>query len=89
MRNVFFVVISLFTFSAHADEDFKAKDFVQANCTRCHDATVYTRPDRRITDVAGLKAQVQRCDNNVGTMLFEEDIDAVVVYLNETYYRFE
>jgi hypothetical protein len=35
-----------------------------------------------------LAAQVRRCDANVGTGLFDEDIDAVVKYLNVNFYKF-
>lgn len=61
----------------------------QEHCTSCHDDSVYTRKDRRVTSLAGLKKQVQRCELSQGLKWFEEDVDDVVNYLNTTYYKFK
>ena len=61
----------------------------QENCTSCHDDSVYKRQDRRVTSMAGLKKQVQRCELSLGLKWFEEDVDDVVSYLNSTYYKFK
>lgn len=60
-----------------------------ANCISCHDSAVYTREDRKIGDFPKLLAQVRRCDANLGSRLFDEDIEQVADYLNQAYYRFE
>ncbi len=60
-----------------------------ANCTSCHNDAVYTRKDRRVTSMAGLKKQVQRCELSLGLKWFDEDIDDVATYLNSTYYHFK
>jgi len=60
----------------------------QDNCTSCHDDGVYTRKDRRVTSMAGLKKQVQRCELSLGLKWFDEDVDDVTNYLNTTYYKF-
>ncbi len=59
-----------------------------ANCISCHDSGVYTRADRKMTDLTMLAGQVRRCDANLGTKLFDEDLDNVTAFLNETYYKF-
>jgi cytochrome c553 len=74
--------------SGIASEDFNAAHFVQSQCTRCHDSGVYTRQDRRVTSLKGLDSQVRMCDANLGTGLFDDDIAAVVGYLNQNYYKF-
>ncbi len=61
----------------------------QENCTSCHDDAVYKRKDRRVTSMAGLKKQVQRCELSQGLQWFEEDVDDVVAHLNSTYYKFK
>jgi len=61
----------------------------QENCTSCHDDSVYKRKDRRVTDMAGLTKQVKRCEQSLGLTWFDEDTDAVVAYLNSTYYKFK
>lgn len=59
-----------------------------ANCISCHDSGVYTRADRKMQDFAMLSAQVRRCDANLGSKLFDEDMDKVTDFLNEAYYHF-
>ena len=67
-----------------------------ANCVSCHarmtggnGETLYTRSDRRVNSLAGLEAQVRRCESNLELKWFDEDIEDVVTYLNENYYHFE
>ncbi len=59
-----------------------------ANCLKCHDSAVYTRNDRRVGSLAGLRKQVIRCEQSMGLTWFDEQIDDVVHYLNATYYKF-
>ena len=58
-------------------------------CQKCHDDSVYTRPDRFIKDRTALQKQVARCGLNSGAQWFDEDIEAVTLYLNQTYYKFK
>jgi len=74
--------------SPAAAREFDAKDFHQGNCTGCHDTRVYTRSNRRVQDLPGLERQVRMCDANLGTKLFNEDVTALVQYLNQTWYHF-
>jgi cytochrome c553 len=60
-----------------------------ANCTKCHDERVYTRADRRVTTLDGLTKQVRRCEQSLGLKWFDEEIDDVAAYLNQTYYHFK
>lgn len=59
-----------------------------ANCLKCHDSAVYTREDRRVGSLAGLRKQVIRCEQSLGLTWFDDQIDDVVHYLNTTYYKF-
>lgn len=59
-----------------------------ANCTKCHDSGVYTREDRFVTDRQSLDTQVRRCDANLGLKWFDDDVEAVVDYLDQSYYKF-
>lgn len=59
-----------------------------ANCISCHDSGVYTRADRSMKDFPMLAGQVRRCDANLGTRLFDEDMDNIAAYLNAAYYQF-
>ncbi len=86
-----FSVLTLFillTGSASAAQPFDPATFLAEKCSRCHDEQVYTRPDHRIQNRQQLEAQVRRCDANVGTRLFDEDLAALVDYLDRQYYHF-
>ena len=72
----------------------RGKALHDANCTACHssmfggDATrIYTRPDRRVKSREGLTRQVQRCNHSLGLQWFDDDVEAVAEYLNQTYYK--
>ena len=80
--------LGLAPISGSASENFNAEHFVQTKCTQCHDSGVYTRQDRRVTSLKRLDSQVRMCDANLGTGLFDDDIAAVVGYLNQNYYKF-
>jgi len=89
MRNTLLACTTLLTLSANAySGQFDPAGFLAENCSRCHDETVYTRPDRRVQNPQQLEAQVRRCDANFGTRLFDEDITSLVKYLNDRYYNF-
>lgn len=74
--------------SAAAADDFDAAKFIQQKCSSCHNDSVYTRPNRFVHDRPQLEAQVRRCDANLGTTLFDDDLTAVVDYLDRHYYHF-
>lgn len=59
-----------------------------SNCISCHDAKVYTRVDRKVLDFTQLAAQVRRCDANLGSRLFDEDLAQITDYLNQAYYKY-
>lgn len=69
-------------------EEFHAAGYHDANCMRCHDNSVYTRDNRRVQSYPMLQAQVARCDANLGTQLFPEDLSQLVDHLNDSFYKF-
>lgn len=89
MKIVLAALFLLISLQSTASASFDSHRFLQQKCSSCHNEQVYTRPDRRVQNLAQLDAQVRRCDANLGTRLFDEDISAVVEHLNERYYRFE
>lgn len=71
------------------------RELHQQHCVGCHinmtggdGSVLYTRSDRRVRSLAGLQAQVRRCEANLELKWFDEDIEDVVEYLNQAYYRF-
>ena len=73
--------------AAQAADAKRGEQLVGENCTSCHDDSVYTRKERRVSSLAGLEKQVRRCEQNLGLRWFDEDIQDVVGYLNSTYYN--
>ena len=65
------------------------KSLQQQNCMRCHDDSIYTREERRVTTRDALQHQVQRCETNLDLAWFPEDVDAVIEYLNTSFYKFK
>ena len=60
----------------------------EQHCLSCHDSGVYTRADRKVTSPEGLRKQVQRCELSLGLSWYDEDVDNVAYYLDQTYYKF-
>ncbi|MGF1644033.1 MAG: hypothetical protein ACFCUJ_10335 [Thiotrichales bacterium] len=81
---------------AHAAADAqKGETLHNGNCVNCHvrmtggdGSVLYTRSDRKVNSLAALEAQVRRCDANLQTKWFDEDILSVTTYLNQAYYKF-
>jgi len=65
------------------------KALQQKNCMSCHDDSIYTREERRVTSSDALRAQVQRCETSLNLQWFPEDVDAVIEYLNTSFYKFQ
>jgi hypothetical protein len=72
-----------------AGDTAKGKKLHQTNCTGCHDDKVYRRTDRRITTFEALQGQINACGHQVKKDFSRENIDDMVKYLNDTYYKFK
>jgi cytochrome c553 len=70
-------------------EASNAAELVDQNCVKCHGTEVYTRSDRKVTTLDGLKRQVNRCETSLQLQWFPEDVAAVTDYLNQQYYHFK
>ena len=58
------------------------------HCLGCHTAQVHWRDGRRVTNWAGLQAEVRRWQNSIGLGWSDDDIGAVARHLNALHYRF-
>ncbi|OOZ41217.1 hypothetical protein [Solemya elarraichensis gill symbiont] len=87
MKKLLLAGMALLT--AGAAQAQNAEELVQRDCSRCHGTEIYTRAERRVGNINALEAQVRRCDANLGTRWFDEDIHAVVKYLNNNHYKFK
>jgi cytochrome c peroxidase len=67
----------------------------EQKCEACHHNktmgdpnAIYLRKDRRVTSLAKLRAQVARCNADLGLKLFPEEEEHITAYLNSTFYKF-
>ncbi len=76
---------------ATADEH-PGKEIHDENCLKCHkgnhDAKFYTRKDRKTKDFKRLQSMVKMCDAKIGAKMFDEDMEDVWNYLNDSFYKF-
>jgi len=83
---------SAFSVSVYANDEHSGKEIHDENCLNCHkvkhDDKFYTREQLRVKDLKGLGSMVRMCDANLGTSLFDEDMDEITDYLNQNYYKF-
>ena len=77
---------------AQAEDSNAAKALHEEKCLNCHikkhDDEFYTRKDRKMTSFQGLQSMVRMCDANLGTQLFDDEMEEIGKYLNDTYYKF-
>ena len=59
------------------------------NCTRCHQPDIYTREKRMVNSFTELQEQVRQCELMAELVWFDEEIEDVTAYLNDSYYRFK
>jgi len=84
------IVGALLAFSTTASaEDFDPAQHLQEHCTRCHTDSMYTRTNRRAKSLPQLKRIVRRCETNLGTGLFDDEIKLMANHLNDAYYKFK
>ena len=81
--------------TAGAADLTRGKALHEKHCTACHSSltggkpdSLYTRSDRRVTTLVGLKQQVRRCELSLGLRWFDEDIENVTGFLNQSFYGF-
>ncbi len=65
------------------------KLFDKSQCQKCHGTEVFTREDHKVKDLAGLGKQVRMCDSQLSVNWFDDEIDDVVAYLNDAFYKFD
>jgi cytochrome c553 len=59
-----------------------------ASCTGCHDSSVYTRKDRTIRTLDGLKHQLEGCAHATKQNFTAVQSQDIIKYLNDQFYHF-
>lgn len=82
--------------AAQAADPARGEQLYNTHCTACHaslmggDKTaIFTRPKRIVRSFDGLKKRVQFCESMTSTDWTQKEIDDVVAYLNQEFYKFK
>jgi len=90
MKLILFCAAACLTFSAYAAEPGDAalgKKLHDANCTGCHNTSVYTRKDHQIKSLAALNEKLSACTHAAQVTLTDEEQQHIVRYLNDQFYK--
>jgi len=88
MRMILFLWLCL-AFPLPAQEDIDTgRKLHDEHCQRCHTPDIYTREHRIVNSYAELAERVRQCELSNELTWFDEEINAVVDYLDATYYHF-
>ena len=68
--------------------EFDAGAYHDAKCSRCHDTSVYTREERKMTSYPRLASKVRGCNKRFGDKLTTENFFKFVDHLNDNFYHF-
>lgn len=82
------VLAQTVSFTAGAADLKAGQALHDQHCMKCHDSSVYTRDQRRVSSLDGLRKQVARCELSLGLSWFDDQRENVVQYLNNSYYKF-
>ena len=83
-----FVLALSLTFAAGLAQAEGAAALVKRDCLSCHGDEVYTRDNRMVRSLDGLRQQIGRCHMATGKNWSPDQVEAVVQYLNSKYYKF-
>tara|TARA_R110000782_G_scaffold191602_4_gene281427 strand:- start:1142 stop:1438 length:297 start_codon:yes stop_codon:yes gene_type:complete len=78
----------LLSTSTHAFDIDNGKELHNESCVRCHDDSMYTREDKKTKSYSLLRERVVQCEIMTELIWFEEEIDDVTAYLNQSFYHF-
>ncbi|MBI3772598.1 MAG: hypothetical protein HY272_07855 [Gammaproteobacteria bacterium] len=65
------------------------KALQKSKCQSCHDDSIYTRSPRIVNSYPELQARVEFCDTQAQTHWNKKQLDSVINYLNDTFYKFK
>jgi hypothetical protein len=92
VKTIFFASFSvLLASAAHAavpGDGASGQRLYEANCTGCHDSSVYTRPDRHVRSLDALQQQLAGCGHMARKEFTAGQTRDLVKYLNDRFYHF-
>ena len=89
LYGVLFILLVPSVLAALPGNSANGKRLYDANCTKCHDSSVFTRKDRRVRSLDALKGQLEACGHAANVNLSAAQKQDLVKYLNDQFYRFQ
>jgi cytochrome c553 len=89
---LYYCMLALASFgiqTLYAGEVERGQQLHDQYCTQCHSVDIYTRENSIISDYRDLELRIRQCELSNELTWFDEDINAVLAYLNNNFYRFE
>ena len=90
---VLFPIVAVLSVSTQAatlpGDAASGKKLHDARCTTCHNDSVYKRQDHKTKSLEGLTGQIHNCEHMTDVTLGKDQVNDLVKYLNETYYKFK
>ena len=74
---------------ASSADSAEGKKLHDANCTKCHSTSVYTRQNRKIKSLDALNERIIACTHAAQVTLTDAEQKSIVQYLNEQFYKFK
>jgi hypothetical protein len=75
--------------TAAAADLARGRKLLESHCLQCHSTASFTRADRKVKDLPGLKKRVRLCELSLDLHWKDADLDDVVGYLNSAFYHFK
>ena len=76
-------------YAALPGDSAEGKRLHDASCLGCHDSRVYTRKDRVVQSLDGLKEQLGACSHMANREFSAAEAQNIIKYLNDRFYRFQ
>ncbi len=83
------IILLSFSFSVQAIDIENGKTLHNEGCLRCHNDSMYTRENTLVNSFDELHKRIRNCELMTDMTWFDEEIDDVAAYLNDTFYLFD
>ena len=88
-RTSFALLLTLTAATAYAGDATRGHDLYEQHCLRCHNTSIHTRPNSIIHSLGALRRRVEFCESSNDMKWSETQIDDVVSYLNQRFYKYK
>ncbi|MDX1606935.1 MAG: cytochrome c, partial [Candidatus Competibacterales bacterium] len=75
--------------TTRAAEPDRGQLLYENHCSGCHESTIHLREDREADSPAAVREQILRWQEHLELPWTDEEVDAVLRYLNRRFYRFD